>query len=335
VRYRQLLRTEGVDPLQRRAAMRAQAAVDAAKGITFQECAESYIAAHASTWKNAKHREQWPSTLVAYAYPVFGKLPVAAVDTALVTKALEPIWNDKPETAGRVRGRVEAVLDWAKVRGYRAGDNPARWRGHLKILLPGHRRVRHHPALPYSEIPALVAELRQREAAGAGALEFLILTAARTAEAIGARWDEITGDVWVVPAARMKGGREHRVPLSQRALEILAARPRAGDFVFTMRGGRPLGDNALWSTLRRMGRSNVTTVHGLRSSFRDWAAERTNFPGDVVEMALAHKITSSVEAAYRRGDLLDKRRRLMAAWAEYVLQPAAAGVVPIRGAGNA
>jgi integrase len=239
---------------------------------------------------------------------------VQDIDTTLVMRAIEPLWRTRPETASRVRGRIEAVLDWAKVNGFRDGENPARWRGHLNHLLPARskvRRVKHHPALPYSEVPAFVAELRKREGAAARALEFLILTATRTGELLGASWDEfeLANGLWTVPADRMKAGREHRVPLSHSALEILrslssAARPF------------PLSSMTLLMLLRRLGRSDVT-AHGFRSSFRDWAAERTNFPNEVVEMALAHTVADAVEAAYRRGDLFERRRSLMADWARY------------------
>jgi len=239
-------------------------------------------------------------------------------------KSLEPIWRTKPETAARVRGRIEAVLDWAKVRGFRDGDNPARWRGHISNLLPRRsklRAVKHYAALPYAEIGGFMVELRLRKGALAAALEFLILTVARTSEVINARWAEIdwTARVWTIPASRMKGGREHRIPLSAEALAILDRMKAAnGEFIFGgNEPGRSLGKNALLGLLRRMGRSNIT-AHGFRSTFRDWAAERTNFPREVVEAALAHAIDNKVEAAYRRSDLLDKRRRLLDAWAEFL-----------------
>jgi integrase len=254
---------------------------------------------------------------------------VQAIDTALVTKALEPIWFKKPETAGRVRGRIESILDWATARGYRKRENPARWRGHLENLLPRRskvRRVEHHAALPYGEIGTFIAELRQQNGISARALEFTILTAARTGEVIGARWDElnIAERLWTIPAARMKAGREHRVPLSEAAIAILEELQalRSGDFVFSgnRSGGLPISDMAMAMTLRRMGRGSLT-VHGFRSSFRDWAAERTNFPREVAEMALAHTVSDRVEAAYRRGDLFEKRRQLLAAWARYCTTP--------------
>jgi len=331
---RRLLR-EGIDPIEARKAELQHKRLAAAKTVTtFKSAAISCIGAREAEWRNAKHIKQWSVTLADYVYPVFGELSVDAVDTALVLKALEPIWITKPETAGRVRGRIETVLDWAKARGLRTGENPARWRGHLDALLPKKskvRRVKHHPALPYAEIGSLMATLRARESLPARALEFLILTAARSGEVLGARWDEIdlVNAMWVVPAERMKAVREHRVPLSARVVAILRDLPDRIGPVFS-RNGRPLGHGALSETL---GRSDVT-VHGFRSCFRDWAAERTNFPSEVVEMALAHAVGNKVEAAYRRGDLIDKRRQLMAAWADYCGQlPATdtANVVQMRG----
>jgi integrase len=263
---------------------------------------------------------------------------VQAVDVGFVMKVIEPIWAIKPETASRVRGRIESVLDWATARGYRQGENPARWRGHLENLLPKKskvRRVEHHAALPYAEIAAFMAELRQQEGVAAHALEFAILTAARTGEVIGAKWDEIDpGErLWTVPADRMKAGKEHRVPLSDPALAILEGmrKIRQGDHIFPGgKAGRPISNMAMLMLLRRMGRGDLT-AHGFRSSFRDWAAERTTFPAEVAEMALAHTVSDKVEAAYRRGDLFQKRRQLSDAWAQFcVAAPAAGQVVPIR-----
>jgi integrase len=326
------LRDEGKNPIEERNAARLQAKLEAAKAMTFEQCAERYIAAHKASWRNPKHAAQWPSTLATYVNEIFGDLPVAAVDTALVMKAIEPIWVQKPETAGRVRGRIESVLDWATARGHRQGENPARWRGHLDKLLPRKtsvRRVEHHAALPYAEIGAFTAELRQEEGVAARALEFVILTAARTGEVIGARWDELdlAERLWTVPGERMKAGREHRVPLSDAALAILGelAKARNGDFVFPGgRAGRPLSNMSMLMLLRRMGRGDLT-IHGFRSSFRDWAAERTSFPAEVAEMALAHTVSDKVEAAYRRGDLFQKRRQMMDAWARFCTTPHAAG----------
>jgi integrase len=320
---------EGLDPIEERRARRAEQRSERARVMTFRECAEAYIQAHRAGWKNAKHAAQWPSTLEAYVYPVFGDLPVHAVDVRLVMKVIEPIWTVRPETASRVRGRIEAVLDWATACAHRTGENPARWRGHLENLLPNKfkvRKVEHHTALPYGELGAFMAELRRQPGIAARALEFTILTASRTGEVIGARWDEISivERLWTVPGERMKAGREHRVPLSPQALAILdhMRAIRVGDFVFSGgRGSQPISNMAMSMTLRRMGRGGLT-VHGFRSTFRDWAAERTNFPREVAEMALAHTVSDKVEAAYRRGDLFEKRRQLMAAWARYAASPA-------------
>jgi integrase len=326
------LRDEGKDPIEERRAERMQAKLDAAKAMTFAMCAERYIAAHKAGWRSPKSLAAWEGTLGAYVHGELGGLPVHTIDTGLVIKAIEPIWTEKPETASRVRGRIEVILDWATARGYRKGENPARWRGHLDKLLPKKtkvRRVEHHAALPFAEIGALMAELRQQEGVGAKALEFTILTAARTGEAIGARWGEfnLAERLWTVPGERMKAGKEHRVPLSDAALAILEdlQRVRHGDFVFPGgRAGRPISNMAMTMTLRRMGRGDLT-VHGFRSSFRDWAAERTGFPAEVAEMALAHTVSDAVERAYRRGDLFQKRRQMMDAWAKFCTTAPAAG----------
>jgi integrase len=260
--------------------------------------------------------------LATYAYPVIGDLPVAAVDTGLVMKIIEPIWQTKTETASRLRGRIESILDWAKARHYRTGENPARWRGHLDQLLAPRAKiapVNHHEALPYAELPAFMAALRRQDGIAARCLELTIMTATRSGEARRARWSEfdLGARVWAIPAERMKAGKAHTVPLSDRALAILAALPRSGDYLFENgHVGKPISDMAMIMTLRRMGRNDIK-VHGFRSTFRDWAAERTDYQNHVVEMALAHTIGDKVEAAYRRGDLLEKRRRLMAYWAAY------------------
>jgi integrase len=336
------LRLEGKDPIEERKLGRAAARLDAAKAITFRECAEGYIAAHKAAWRNAKHAYQWPATLATYVYPHFGALSVQTVDVALVMKALEPIWTTKPETASRVRGRIESVIDWATARGYRRGENPARWRGHLENLLPNRnkvRRVEHYAALPYAEMGAFMLELRRQEGVGARALEFAILTAARTGEVIGAKWAEINiaDRLWIVPAERMKAGKEHRVPLSDAAIAILEKMQaiRLGDYVFPGgRRGRPLSGMAMLMLIRRMGRDELT-VHGFRSTFRDWAAECTVFSPEVAEMALAHAVSDKVEAAYRRGDLFQKRRQIMEAWSKFCSAPVIAGkVVPIRAAAD-
>ncbi len=330
---------EGIDPIEARDARMQAQAVEQARGLTFDQCAEAYIEAHRAGWKNAKHAAQWTATLDTYASPVFGALPVQAIDTALVTKALEPIWRVKPETASRLRGRIESVLAWATVRGYRAGDNPARWRGHLAELLPARndvKKVEHHAALPYSEIGAFVATLRKQEGIAALALEFTILTATRTGEVIGARWEEfdLSEKVWTIPADRMKAKREHRVPLPPRAVELVKELQdkKQNDFVFPgARPKKPVSNMAMLELLKRMERTDLT-VHGFRSTFRDWAAECTNFPNIVSEAALAHTVSDKVEAAYRRGDLFDKRRRLMLEWAKYCETAKASGkVIPIRG----
>jgi integrase len=319
------LRHEGIDPIETRKAQRMRARLDAAKAITFKECAEAYIKAHRAGWRNRKHARQWEVTLATYAEPLMG-LPVQAVDTTLVLKVLERIWSTKPETASRVRGRIEAVLDWAKVRGYRTDENPARWRSHLDKLLPARgkvRRVEHHAALPYAELPGFLVALREREGLAARAFEFTVLTAARTGETIGARWNEfdLLDKTWTVPAARIKAGREHRVPLSARALAILqemqAHRHADDGFVFPGgEPGKPIWNATFLTLLRRLGRGDLTT-HGFRSSFRDWVAERTNFPSEVAELALAHAVRNPVEAAYRRGDMFEKRRKLMEAWGTF------------------
>jgi integrase len=283
---RQLL-ADGIDPIEDRNAKRAERALAAAKALTFEDAAKQYFDQHEKKWRNAKHRAQFLATLRDYAFPKIGKLSVAAIDTGLVLKCLEPIWPTKTETASRVRGRIEAVLDWATVRGYRSGDNPARWKGHLDQVLPAPgsiARVNHHAALPFTELPALMDLLTGRTGTAARALEFTILTAARTSEAIGATWPEIDlkSQVWTVPANRIKGGKEHRVPLSNRAVELLEALPRETDNPHVFIG--PSAGAGL--VLRRVGHGDVT-VHGFRSTFMDWAHEHTAFPKTVIDMALA------------------------------------------------
>jgi integrase len=309
-----------VDPIEARRAQYRERLLETARGKPFRECAEAYIASHEAGWRDPRSHRQWVRSLTSYVYPRFGDLPVAAIDTALVLAALEPIWRTKPETASRVRGRIESILDWARVRGYRTGENPARWRGHLDHLLPARnrvRRVKHFAALPYAELPALMARLRDQRGAPAAGLEFLILTAARTNEVLGAGWGEIDGNVWTVPAERMKSGKPHRVPLSDRAVEIVASLPREAEFIFVGAGTSATSNpHQLKRALHRMGYDNIT-VHGFRSCFRDWAAETTTHPNHVVEMALAHVIGNGVESAYRRGDLFEKRRQLMQDWSEY------------------
>jgi len=313
------------DPIDARAAGRAQLAQAAAHSITFDEAAKRYIAGRRATWKNAKHIAQWENTLTTYAGPIFGHMPVAEINTALVLRVLEPIWTTKHETASRLRQRIESVLAWAAVHGYRSGDNPARWRGHLDQTLPKiskEERVEHFPALPYREVSSFMKKLRKQEGVAARALELTILTAMRTDAVIAAKPDEfdLHEAVWTVPAARIKGKKRtaHKVPLSARAAAIARELIEAGgDYVFPgLRERTPLSNGAMLQLLDRMGHGDIT-VHGFRSTFKDWASECTAFPEIVSEMALAHTIPNKVEAAYRRGDLLEKRRQLMHAWAKY------------------
>jgi integrase len=336
--YRQIL-ADGLDPIDARRDRVIATRAAKVNRVTFRDCAERYIASHKAGWKNGKHAEQWSATLTTYAYPVIGQLSVADVETDHILRILEPIWSKKTETASRVRGRVEAVLDWAKARDQRRGENPARWRGHLDKLLPAKtkvQRVTHQAAMPFDDVPAFVNKLRSLTSISARALEFTILTAARTGETIGAQWPEIDmkGKVWTVPPAHTKSGREHRVPLCDRALEILAALPRedGNDHVFVgARAGAGLSNMAMLELLR--GLAPELTVHGFRSSFRDWAGEQTNYPSELAEAALAHRLKDKTEAAYRRGDALEKRRRLMTAWAAYCATPSVnlRKVVPIGG----
>jgi integrase len=337
----------GADPLQQReaAAVAAKAAEQEAaiRAVTFRAVAEFYLAAHEAGWRNPKHRDQWRNTLETYAHPRVGVLPVSDVDTAHVLAMLEPIWREKPETAARLRGRLEAVLDYARVRGWRQGENPARWRGHLDHLLPSRAKVapvEHHAALPWAKIGGFLAQLRHQPGVAARALEFAILTAARTSETLGATWVEIdvAGKIWTVPAGRMKAGREHRVPLSDAALAVLhsmaALRTKDDPAAYVFPGARdrkPLSIMAMAMLLRRMDRDDLT-VHGFRSTFRDWAAEATGYPREIAEAALAHSLPDKVEAAYRRSDLFDKRRRLMDAWAGFCAKrkPTSGEVPPIR-----
>jgi integrase len=291
--------------------------------LTFKDCAEQYIEAHKAGWSNPKHAAQWSATLATYAYPVIGALPVSDISnsrgTDLVMKVLEPIWYGKTETASRLRGRIEQILDWARVRGYRNGENPARWRGHLDKLLPPKGKVapvRHHTALPYSDVPDFMTELREQPGIAARALEFTILTAARTSEVLEATPDEIDlkSRMWTVPASRMKGRREHRVPLSRSALKIIENLPK-GKYLFPGRKpSRPLSNMAMLTLLDRMGARDKAVTHGFRSTFRDWGAETGEYQNELLELAIAHAVGDKVEAAYRRGDMLAKRHRLMADW---------------------
>jgi integrase len=313
----------GNNPVEMRQTKRAERVLAAAKAMTFATAAEQYIRGQAAGWRGPRQEEQWRQSLTDHAFPVIGKLPVMAIDTALVLRVLEPIWQTKTETANGVRGRIEAVLDWAKTRELRQGENPARWRGHLENLLSKRskvRRVEHHKALPFAEIGFLMTELRAQQGIAARALEFTILTAARTGEALGARWSEIdlSGRVWTIPAERMKkGDKEHRVPSSDAALTVLGAMAdiRVDEYVFPGRSKGPLGQMAMRRVLGSL-RGDIS-VHGFRSTFRDWAAETTAYPREVAEMALAHAVGNHVEAAYRRGDLFEKRRALMQDWARH------------------
>jgi integrase len=332
----------GFDPInakhQRQTAERVDVAIQKAKAMTFGDCCARYIAAHESSWRNAKHRQQWQNTLDTYAKDLM-PLPVGEVTTDIVVKALEEIWSAKTETATRVRQRIEAVLDWATVRQFRKGENPARWRGHLDHLLPAPakvRKVEHQAAMPYTDAPAFMAALRARRGQSARLMELVILTACRVGEAAAAEWSEfdLDGSVWTIPGARMKAGREHRVALSPAATTMLEALPKNRRYVFPGTGKRATHMNpesARKLLQKDMGHEGLT-VHGFRSAFRDWAAERTGFPAEVVEMALAHAIESKVEAAYRRGDLFAKRSKLMQAWAGYLATVPAtdANVSPIK-----
>jgi integrase len=351
-----MLKVEGLDPLDARAASKPSPTPPpaqergATESLMFKAAAAAYIQANSAAWRNAKHLSQWSATLETYAYPAFGELAIDQIDTRLVLKSLEPIWSTKAETASRLRGRIEAVLDWAKVQGHRQGENPARWKGHLEKILPAKSkvaRVEHHAALPFKIAPRFMRDLRALTGASARALEFAVLTAARTGEIIGAQWSEVDfeGRVWTQPADRTKNRKAHRVPLCDAAIDVLESMREASlearrdllrmydkpippdlpaeGFIFPgARRGKGLSNMSLLKTLHRMGHSDLTT-HGFRSTFRDWAAETTSYPNEVVEMALSHTIPGKVEAAYRRGDLFEKRRNLMNDWAAFCAAPAA------------
>jgi integrase len=342
---------DGIDPISHRNTEKTRRKVEEAKALTFAQAAKAYFDEHGAEWRNAKHAAQFLSTLKTYVFPIIGDLPVAEITTPLVLKVLEQkidaqlgypagrFWDVRRETASRVRQRIERVLDWATVREHRTGDNPSRWKGHLEEVLPKRAaaKIEHHPALPYDELPAFMNTLRDREGVAAQALQFLIMTAARTGGVIGASWNEIDLDnaVWTIPAQRMKAQAEHRVPLSDRAVELLRGlyRERDNSYVFIgTQQGAGLSNMAMAALLDRMGRDDIT-VHGFRSTFRDWAAERSSFANEVVEMSLAHTIENKTERAYRRGDLLDKRRKLMDAWSAYCWSPPTKqkqNVVPMR-----
>jgi integrase len=314
---------DGRDPVAEREAARRALIAAQGKAITFDEAARKLIESKSSEWSNPKHAAQWAATLNTYASPVIGTLQVGEVELGHITKILEPIWTTKTETASRLRGRIESVLNWASAHGYRQGENPARWKGHLDKILPKPSkvsRVEHHAALPYGEIRAFIADLQKREGMAARALEVLILTACRSNEVRGATWKEIdlANKLWVIPEVRMKAGKEHRIPLSERVIEILKALPRlvGNNLVFPAPRGGVLSDMTLGAVLKRMGRTDATT-HGFRSTFRDWAGETTAYPREVIEHALAHQLKDKSEAAYARGTLFDKRRALMDDWAKY------------------
>ncbi|WP_428660485.1 tyrosine-type recombinase/integrase [Reyranella sp.] len=306
---------DGVDPIEARLAARDAARKETAENVTFKAAAEKFLEVHEAGWRNDKHKAQWRSTLASYAFPSLGTRPVKAVDAPLINAALAPIWAKTPETASRVRQRVERVVQWVKD----GMPLPATAKA---------KRVAHHAALPWQEIPAFMAELRQRDSISARALEFTVLCAARTGETIGATWPEIDldGKVWTVPAARMKAGKDHRVPLSDRVVEILRDLPREKGAPYVFPGGKeksPLSNMAMLELVRGM-RPGLT-VHGFRSVFKDWASESTNYPNIVSEAALAHTISDKVEAAYRRGELLEKRQKLMRDWSAYCARPPVVG----------
>ncbi|QKV52240.1 tyrosine-type recombinase/integrase [Comamonas antarctica] len=313
----------GLDPIAARHKAVSKLLAEQLNAVTFESAAKAYIDAHGDTWKNPKHRAQWSATLATYAFPVIGNLQTAHVTQAHVLAVLEPIWKTKNETAARLRGRIEAVLDWATVRGYREGENPARWKGRLDKLLPAPAKIQktvHRKALPIDAVPQFMRDLRDKEGVTARALEFVVLTAARSGEVRGATWGEIDLDaaVWVVPGDRMKAGREHRVPLCTQAVELLKKMPRfvGNEHVFPSPRGKALSDMALLTVMRRM---EVDAVpHGFRSTFRDWVGERTDYPRELAEQALAHTLENKVEAAYRRGDALEKRRTMMQEWSDFL-----------------
>lgn len=340
---------EGDNPLALKRQQRDAAALERARAMTFDQCAAAYIKAHKASWKNAKHVDQWTNTLATYASPVFGHLPVADIDTALVVRCLASIWDSKTETATRLRGRIESVLGWATTSGLRSGDNPARWRGHLENLLANiskTSRTKNHPSLPWQQLPAFMTALRARQGSSARALEFAILTACRSGEVRGARWSEIDFEakIWTIPAQRMKAGREHQVPLCQHALQLLStikeasaqlegdekarAEGAAQSLVFLGTKGQALSDMSLTALIRRMNEGEqsptwvdpngqAVTTHGFRATFRMWTAEETTFPREVAEHALAHQLPDAVERAYQRGTQFAKRQALMQDWGAY------------------
>jgi integrase len=339
----------GIDPVEERKAVKAALASAQRRGLTFAGATDRYLAAKLDAFNNAKHRQQWQNTLETYAKPELGRMLVQDISVQDVLRVLEPLWADKTETASRLRGRIEAVLSWATVAGHRTGDNPARWVGNLKELLPAPSKVTKEvkrPALMIDDAPRWFEALRRRDGFAARALEFLTLTASRSQEIRGALWDEIDLEkaLWIIPGPRMKMEKEHRVPLSPESLSLLQALPRldGNPLVFPAARGGQLFDATLSSTMKRIHQAEVkagrvgfldretkrpAVPHGLRSTFRDWVAERTNYPGDMAEVAIAHKISNAAEAAYRRGDMIEKRRKMMGDWAEYLLGAARAGKV--------
>jgi integrase len=346
--------SRGIDPKAERRAARVALAMAASRGMTFAEAVDKYLAAKLDAFRNEKHKAQWRSTLATYAVPQIGGLAVSDIDTAAVLRVLQPIWATKTETTSRLRGRIEAVLSWATVSGHRSGDNPARWAGNLKELLPAPSKVTlqgNQPALSLDDAPAWFAAIRAREGFGARAVEFAALTATRSGEVRGATWAEIDIErgLWVIPAERMKMSREHRVPLAPAALALLKALPRldGSELVFPSAKGGRLSDMTLSATMRRIHEAEIeaqrpgfvdrvnkrpAVPHGLRSTFRDWVAERTQYPGEMAEVALAHRINNAVEAAYRRGDMIEKRRRMMADWSDFLTGAEARGKVARIGA---
>lgn len=351
---------KGIDPVEERKAARAALTAARHRGLTFSEAVESCLTSKLDAFRNAKHRDQWRNTLATYAIPELGGMLVHEITVQDVLRVLnqptgtpgETLWQAKTETASRLRGRIEAVLSWATVAGHRTGDNPARWAGNLKELLPAATKVAkqdNQPALQIDDAPRWFAALRSREGMGSRALELAALTAARSSEVRGARWDEIDleAGVWIVPAARMKMDREHRVPLPKDAIALLRSLPRmeGNPLVFPATRGAQLSDMTLSATMKRMHEADLAAggagfvdrvskrpavPHGLRSTFRDWVAERTHYPGDMAEVALAHKLGNAVEASYRRGDMIEKRRAMMAAWADYLTGKDRAGAKVVR-----
>lgn len=337
---------DDINPLAAKKQDQLAIALANARMMTFDQCALAYISAHRASWKNEKHADQWTNTLNTYASPVFGQMPVAEVDTALVVKCLNPIWKAKTETASRLRGRIESILGWATTSGYRTGENPARWKGHLDNLLATiskASRTKHHPSLPWQHMNDFLTQLRARAGLSARALEFAILTACRSGEVRGAKWAEfdLSKKVWTIPAERMKARREHEVPLNEAALRLLKSIPETGDLVFTGTKGQELSDMSLTAVIRRMNdgdsptwidaNGDGITVHGFRSSFRMWAAETTNYPREVAEHALAHQLPDAVERAYQRGSQFAKRAALMAEWAAFCDKaPGKANVTPLK-----